>query len=638
MNNGAPRLIFPPGANAGFSSVSLSISSDKESPGIVREILQNSLDAAKDAGQECAKVNFSLENVPIKDIPGIGDYRKAVEGCVEFCKQRGWPSQERQVVENLKGSLKKKKLPVLFITDNGVGFNRKTMTAILSDGINSKESEGSSGSHGNGHFTVFNLSWLRYLLYGGVSASGKMVAGQSILCSHQGDDGRCGSNGYFISRMNDDDVLYPYEFVSDERLIPPLMMDKLRQIESKHGSGALLAVLDFNYFGEDDVSGAHAADLILGAAARNFFVAIHRGNLEIAVQIGKTKRQLTAKNLAEVMKNVAPKIGNARNFPRQNTAQRFYELFSDCEQGVAKAKIDNAETESGSLKIYYRQGQVNATSIAFCRNGMWITKSIPHVQPSHFAEYAPFEALILCDATADNADLSKLIRDAESNLHNAIITKLVQDDRERANLKNALTATRNKLQELIDKQDSETLNFIEVECVGKMDDAPGRRAPKTGGTIIPIVPPLPGATTQAEEGGAPTHPNPAPDNPIIPPGPGPKPRPGQALRVNCVAVRSGNKMRIRIVTLAASPDVELRFALNGGRDLSCDSPDAEKPKVNLKSVKCNNEDCAVADGTARIGEVAAGEEKIIEAEFERPKIKDGNYKVDCEFIRRAVVL
>ena len=69
-------LQFPPGDRCGITSISLSVGKHNP-PAIAREILQNSLDAAKHAGRQCARVLFSLESVEVADIPGIADYKNA---------------------------------------------------------------------------------------------------------------------------------------------------------------------------------------------------------------------------------------------------------------------------------------------------------------------------------------------------------------------------------------------------------------------------------------------------------------------------------------------------------------------------------------------------------------------------------
>lgn len=251
----SPRLEFPPSGPSGVSNMSMSLARDKEAPAIVREILQNSLDAAVHAERECARVEFSLEDVSVKDIPGIKEYREAVNGVASFCAHSDWPASSKAFVSGVLDRLDEEKLPVLFVSDNGVGLNEGRMNAMLSDGIPNKKNDKATGSHGNGHFTTFNLSGLRYLLYGGVSKEdNKLMSGHAILGTHEGKthEGKkstCGKDGYFVTKVTHE--LYdPFIYPREDRDIPSVVFDKLRTIEDEHGTGALLAVLDFNYLGE----------------------------------------------------------------------------------------------------------------------------------------------------------------------------------------------------------------------------------------------------------------------------------------------------------------------------------------------------------------------------------------------------
>lgn len=605
-NSKKPRLVFPPGERCGWTPVAMSISSDKEAPAVVREILQNSLDAAKGK----AEVKFFVENIPIKDIPGIEEYRQAIESGYEYWKKVGWAGQSKDIVESIKKRLNQSKLPVLFVADNGRGFNKGSMEAILSDGITNKSGEKSLGSHGNGHFTVFNLSGLRYLLYGGVSEQdGSLVSGHAILASHP-VEGRVmsGKNGFYcMEYCNTADNLCV--FPADEREIPSVMGDKLSQIKSKSATGSLLAVVDFNYFGEkyDASADQKAVDFILAAAARNFFVAIQQGRLSLSVKIGETKSVLNASNLELVMNELSPDIARVRNFPHHKIAQSFHKLYKNPE------KTKTIETDSGQIEVRYRETEVNSTKIIFCRDGMWITESVPYVKPVLFDDNVPFEALLLCNK--DSGDLYDLFVKAEGNLHNSLALKLIEDDSKRKLLRDALNKTKQILRDSVEKQDTDTLEFEEVDYIGPMLAAP-KPLISAGGSG--------GGGGGGNGGGG---------------GGGGRQtvKSGKDLLVNAVSVREGkNKMKIRMHSTLEAQDVEFRLALHGGGDVSCDSEQAENEDIKITKAVCDGEQCDVQDGFARIGKIDAGGIKNIEVEFNEEEIKiQGDYRIECKFIRRA---
>lgn len=622
-STGLPCLQFPPGPVSGLTSVGLSI---KERPAIVREILQNSLDAAADANRDCADVVFSVESVSTDSIPGMSGYKAAVEGAIQFSANRSHPGQSKAILNSIKARLEKATVPVLFISDNGIGLDKIAMSALLSDGINYKQdSKKSSGSHGNGHFTIFGISALRYLLYGGVSQNdGCLISGHAILSSHSDRFGKgCGKDGFFVidydQNKNDETR---YTFASDEKGIPKFIWDKLQNIKSTAGTGALFAVVDFNFFGDDSNSDEKVADLILGVAARNFFVAVQRGNLTVKYQSATFSKTLGADNLQQVLENVSDEFNrNQRGFPNHKSARRFHNLFVDGKTETHSATVTKVETDCGFFNVYYRQGIADSTAVALCRNGMWITQQIPQLEGNtRFNSHVPFEALLLCDAK-DPGDLPALVRTAETNLHNQLNLQTVEDPQERGKLRDALRKTHACLLQLIDKQNEEVLEFLSLDTVNI-------KSPALSRSIRPVDKSGQGnggGRGGAKKGGK--------------RGSG-KPKPGARINVRCVSVRhQKNKMKIRMVSLdaAPAPDVELSLARCGGRDLSCDNPQHDNPHITLLEVKCDDKICTVNNDTARIGPVKEGDEKNIWVKFKEPSVK-GNYKVDCIFTRRNASL
>ena len=106
-------LQFPPGDRCGITSISLSVGKHNP-PAIAREILQNSLDAAKHAGRQCARVLFSLESVEVADIPGIDDYKSALDKCEKFWRTRSKHTQAMEVLGGIRRRLEQKSVPALF--------------------------------------------------------------------------------------------------------------------------------------------------------------------------------------------------------------------------------------------------------------------------------------------------------------------------------------------------------------------------------------------------------------------------------------------------------------------------------------------------------------------------------------------
>ena len=141
--NGA-TLKFPAGTMAGFTGTQTAGFNDVQPVRIVRELLQNSLDAAVEAGEKQAVVHFTVTRVRAVDLPDIAGYECAFEDAVAAHEQQGGLSDAAQeVVDTIRdglGWIRDDNHYLLGISDNGVGLDDERMTALLSDGASHKDS------------------------------------------------------------------------------------------------------------------------------------------------------------------------------------------------------------------------------------------------------------------------------------------------------------------------------------------------------------------------------------------------------------------------------------------------------------------------------------------------------------------
>lgn len=186
-------------ANDGFTPHSTAAFNDLPPARVVREILQNSLDAAVEAGESTAQVRFQVEPIRRRDIPDAKGYATAFQKAVVCQGELSDPAQE--VVNRIKSgleSLDAGTAVLLSIVDNGIGLDVNRMNRLLSDGSSGK-SVSESGSYGVGHLAPMALSDLRYVLYGGLTGDGNRIAsGKVILAAHPGKKALKDSKGYLI--------------------------------------------------------------------------------------------------------------------------------------------------------------------------------------------------------------------------------------------------------------------------------------------------------------------------------------------------------------------------------------------------------------------------------------------------------
>ena len=170
MTDHTPDLRFGLGNSQGFTSVGVATFDNLRPAAVVRELIQNALDAARKAEVRPAIVRFRLTETLRNNIPGIDRYEGALQKAIETQRDMAGgelAEQARLVVERIGAALSEDYLTVLTVLDNGIGLNEQRMNALLSDGVSLKESN-ATGTYGNGHHTAIPASDLRYVLYGGL--------------------------------------------------------------------------------------------------------------------------------------------------------------------------------------------------------------------------------------------------------------------------------------------------------------------------------------------------------------------------------------------------------------------------------------------------------------------------------------
>ena len=426
MPNDSPDLRFGPGSNQGFTGIGVATFDDLRPAAVVRELIQNALDAARKVEVLPAVVRFRLGETRRESIPGIESYKRAFEKAI--LSQRDWAddgelaSQADLVVDRIREALGEELLKVLTVFDNGVGLNEQRMNALLSDGLSVKEGN-ATGTYGNGHATAIPASDLRYVLYGGLTENGERIgAGHAVLASHveEGKQHVRAGDGFYIRDFKAGrGTLYAYA-TGDE--LPDFIADAVDDIESSAGHGTAVIIPAFNNFLEYE----SLWEMVAHAASANFFVAIEDGELEVAVEDfrldGEGERWL-------LNKSTLPEVLDTYRDKRRATAFLNGRRAFEAHRAYQTGKRHRVETSAGSIEIRLLETPSGTPRVDLCRNGMWITddKKIPGFYQK-FTEKVPFQAVLSLDAE-EGRDLHDLIRDAEGPLHDSIAVKRLPEQR-----------------------------------------------------------------------------------------------------------------------------------------------------------------------------------------------------------------
>lgn len=408
----AAKLIFPPGYKLdGFES-SLTSGQAGEADPVVRELLQNCLDAAlREGGRDCAVVHFTIAEHPIGALPGLKEYQRAFRAGRTERQQRpvGITNDERAAIGRIADVLERETVPVLFCRDNGVGLDREGLQSLLSEG-NSNKPSGGAGSKGVGHLTAYAASDLRYVLYAGRRPEGDIATGHAVLAAHKIGSQRRDPDGYWqlesdLTNFSLENGLYPDR-------APSLLQRELQLIDDR---GSVVAITGFNNFDNGDRASA-VAD-IARVTAVNFMAAIweRRMTVEIHDQPGNSRELIERDSLEKLLwEDRDRRRAKISGWLAGNQAYRALQ--------VLKRGDELAEAGDPSLRVFFRPSDTSANEpsrVQVFRDGMWITNDALHLRPSDFRSCKPFDAVVLLqDTDIDNHDeFYDLVRDAEGPEH-----------------------------------------------------------------------------------------------------------------------------------------------------------------------------------------------------------------------------
>lgn len=529
---------------------------------IVRELVQNSLDAAQKAGREKAIIRFEIESHRASDIPALNTYKKAFEQAKKSQEKRekgNLPDSAKKIVNAMEKQINEKTIETLFVMDNGCGVDKNTMVGLLGEGISAKD-HGSAGSYGYGHTTVIPSSDLRYMLYGGFNGNESIASGHAVLASFEESNQLKSEHGYFILGVTGN-IENPYKFPTNKQ-IPDLIKNKLEAIKGWGvDSGTVVIIPGFNYFNEEK-------DLwtsIKRAVACNFFVAVEQGKLRVELKLmDEEEIQIIDKSNLKVTLECFKTERQNKHFLSGQKANIAYETMLEGEEHSVPTKLGDV-----TIKLL-KSGE--RYQFDLCRNGMHITNSPPKSRPSNFANYQPFHCLILIDK--ENEKISRLVRQSEPPKHNEIITKNIAGNGKK-DLENVFSDIKAFLQGELTELDNEEFEIpdvlnIETHGINTLEEL--RPPVRTGGKRRGVTGKGRGrGSGKAGRGGTDFF-----------------RKAGNAISFQAVAVPTGNRSYEMQMKLQKTDSAnELRFALDESLDITCDNANAES-FVKLHKIKIDD--------------------------------------------------
>jgi len=441
--------IFPSnngGEVDGFNNASIDTFNGTKLFSVVRETIQNSMDARLDKDKP-VRVSFTLSDIEKSKAIGINELVPFLQSAGETARsqQSNTHSSVRFFDHAVQTIGKSKTIPVFTISDfNTCGLEGdyddtdpkfkgdKWYALIKGSGLSQKSTDGALGSFGHGSKAPFAASSLRTVFYfSHISKNGKSESrfqGKSILQSIRlKNSTMTQGTGYFSNSEKCDPILN-----SDI----PVWIKELRDAAGK-GTGTTIAVpfpdlgsLADNFWQEMQISIIH-----------NFYLAIKNKNLEIDFN---GKESLNSQNLVpqfeKLMKNLVTAMpeGYEDKMAALECAKTI-EFYTPEKKGILISK------PFGRISWYMRTGDdVSWRGVGIARqNGMLITEMPQGLLK--FPGTKPFD-LFLC---VEGESGSRILRSIEDPSHTKFEFDRIPDLDERYEAESSYRAFTKEVRQLI---------------------------------------------------------------------------------------------------------------------------------------------------------------------------------------------
>ena len=612
-----PDLKFIPGGKQeGFTTSDVATYDNLNPNAVVRELIQNALDAVREDNRDETIVRFEVKKIKLADLPGIESYKTAFLEAKKFHKinTSNQSGQTGKIIQKFEKCLQCKEIEVLSVLDNGIGLDSHRMNRLLADGLTGKD-ESALGAFGNGHFTAIPASDLQYVLYGGLNSGKRIASGHAILASHK----KKSKDGLFIKEFGDDanDVDDdPYLYVTDDG-IPNLINDRLNWIEAEFESktGSAIIIPAFNRFRKNE---ENLWEIIEDAVACNFFLAITEGQLKVIYKDKDTERVLDESNIGKVFEQRISQRKRRRKKIDFIAGERAAEAYETAIHG----NREPLDVGCGKVELRWRYLNDGTGLVDLCRNGMWIAdrSDLPRFQ-GRFSDRRPFHCLIVVITQANN-EIHDLINLSEGPLHVTLDRMDSLEENKKNTLKDAFEKIAKYLEENLEKSNqkiSDIEGFLTIGGTRKINNY----------NPMPKRPNRSTASGGEEKGGG-----------------GHKGKKGQGGGKDGgnegAFKKSGNPVTFQALPKVTGPrsrqiylrpvenlksgeTAEIRFLLDEGFDETCDRTNAEQyvrlANIKLDGSKAPEEKLVKQDGNVlavRLPQFEEGQELKIDFDFELP--------------------
>lgn len=404
---------------------------------LVREIVQNALDAKKKDSVEPVRVVFALKYIEKNSYDVFSQYDKCLKGCRNFWGE----SADAKLLRFLNEAdmiIEKDRIPFFVASD----YNTKGLVGSRNgklndpwealtneDGVSAGKSEGSGGSYGIGKNAPFACSGLSMVFYNTFATDGqKAFTGVAKLATLYDENG-CESQRIGKFQKYDE---------QEEKWEPVYGDDNcpLRDLFARDEMGTDVIVAGFNQVN-------NWIENVKKAVIKHFFVAVKEGNLIVEVKGDGAEYLINAGTLDEYLSGYADDATMAVTI-------QLYKALTKPDKIVSLNILDKDDAD---VELYIKSEPSFSRTIAnFRSTGMLVGQKSRRI----FQHYA---AVVI----VRNDKLGGLLKDTEPPRHNRWDYKLITGEEFKERRKLA--------KQCIEKIDELVLNELKKQFEVKTEDS-----------------------------------------------------------------------------------------------------------------------------------------------------------------------
>ena len=481
---------------------------------MIREIIQNSLDARnKDTGLP-AVVKFHDDIIPIETIAGQ-TLRAHVDECYERTKQDTSARRLEPQYQAAALSLSTNEIRCLRIVDSNTSGLKdgKFHALVRQEGGVDKDQGAPGGSYGIGKNATFNISSIKTVFYSTsfLTKRGRQeqMEGKTLLIPHKDPFNKAG--------VPEDLQHAGYYRNKDGQPVEGQDIDRYFHLDD-FGTGVF--IMGFDPKERDWVNES------INAILCNFAYSTRQGYLEVHIESGDTVKTINNRNLEQRFEEQKYESGQRNDTTTTDKLQKAYNYYQAYRDSTKPAHTKRVNP-LGKMCVWINTTDGPRQTLYINRNGMSITDARSDTERNPFGPrnrqvWPSYAAVVMPDDDSTNDQVRKM----ENPAHDQINLQALETEKERNNIRQACNNVRSQIADIIEQATGVT-QFTEASNAEEIRRFVPEQKKYVEGTQLALLESKPINHTTVEqriiEIQAGTGDN---TDPVICPGPDPGPDPG----------------------------------------------------------------------------------------------------------------